>query len=179
MKIGLFTVLQQRGLQISPDNLECAANSIAQASVSQAWNGYDVWTSNIWAGNGDSGKKDLIFKVECLAPNTETGEHHKYDDGYYDFSTVQLDLSCSSTFVTKSVSSLKEYVEERGGSDEWGSSFSADVEADATIKGLNVGMILALVTSALPLKLLLHFTVPSSNPEAPQSKGFTGHPALP
>lgn len=129
-------VLQQRGLA---DNLECAANSIEQSKVAQAWNGYDVWESDIWGSDGDPGRKDLIFKVECLAERTDTGNHHKHDDGYYDFSTVQLDLACESTFVTKIIESLEEYVEVRGGSDEWGSTFSAGAEADATIKGLNIG----------------------------------------
>lgn len=147
-----FTVLQ------NTHPLECAANSIDQASVSQAWNGYDVWASDIWAPDGDAGRKSIIFNTECLAPNTETGNNHKYDDGYYDFVTVQYDLSCSSSFVTKSISSLQEYVEERGGSDEWGTDFSTDTSASATIKGLNIGMSLQsiLSTPALPVKLTRH-----------------------
>jgi len=105
--------------------LHCSSNSISNAV--QSWNGYDITKSDVWGTSSDDGIRGQIFEARC-------------DNGYYDFVTVQKYSGCEATFQTKVVTSLKDYLDERSGSDEWGTSFSREASAEATIYGVTVGM---------------------------------------
>jgi len=106
--------------------LHCSRNSITNAV--QSWNGFDITKADIW--NNDitrTGSKGQIFDARC-------------DNGFYDFATVQRAMACQASFQTKVVTTLKDYLDERSGSDEWGTSFSREQSAEATIKGITIGM---------------------------------------